>query len=174
MHTIPVFRVLPVVLAAAALAGCIISKGALFDTADAITPVPEGLYHEMARGEGNEFEAVAMVTVSISGKTYTIKGDDDRDPATVTMYDGGNGLIVTMVADAEEAGYAILRAENGEYLHWATTCDAAAEVGILADFPGIEDGEGNCVMPDRETLVAFMAAYAEKVEPDYKYVPIAQ
>ena len=57
---------------------------------------------------------------------------------------------------------------------WAAACDVASDIGVLADFPGVEDGEGNCMIPDRDTLIAFMTAYASKAEPDYKYVPVAQ
>ncbi|MCB1481162.1 MAG: hypothetical protein KDJ55_04150 [Rhodobiaceae bacterium] len=174
MHAISVFRIVPVFVAAIALAGCILSQDALFDVAEAITPVAEGRYQEMARGENNEFETVATVTVTINGNVYTATGDDDRDPAMFTMYDGGNGLIITMVVEDGEAGYALLRAVDGELLHWAATCEVAGEIGILADFPGVEDNEGNCIMPERDTLIAFMTAYAAKVEPDYKYVPVAQ
>ncbi|MCB1477262.1 MAG: hypothetical protein KDJ53_14610 [Rhodobiaceae bacterium] len=174
MHAIRLFRIASVVAASIALAGCILSQGALFDSADAITPVAQGVYKEMARGESNAFEEVATVNVAIDGKTYNVSSEDGREPAIFTMHDGGNGLIITQIAEDGEAGYALLRIENGEVLHWAAACDVASDIGVLADFPGVEDGEGNCMIPDRDTLIAFMTAYASKAEPDYKYVPVAQ
>ena len=111
MHAIRLFRIASVVAASIALAGCILSQGALFDSADAITPVAQGVYKEMARGESNAFEEVATVNVAIDGKTYNVSSEDGREPAIFTMHDGGNGLIITQIADRFSGQRTALMAE---------------------------------------------------------------
>lgn len=169
MQTVRVFRLVPLLFAALLLAGCIVSESPLFDAEHGITPIAAGRYDELMRGDDGGFEQVDTVTLAVEGNVYTLNGDDGRNPVHFTMHDAGKGLIVAMTVEDGEAGYALLRAEDGEILHWAAVCEVASKLGIVEDHPGVEDDGLNCTIRDRETLVSLMRDYASHAQPDYRY-----
>lgn len=170
----PVLRSLAVATFSLVLTACIISPQALFDEASAITPLATGSYEEQVRDSDGGFFAEAIVTLERDGLVYTLTGDDGRDPVSFTLHDGDDGLIIAMAVEEGEAGYAILRIDGDQILHWASVCEVAADEGVLADFPAIEDDGLSCTIPDLATLTAFMTAYAGKLPPDYTFVAISQ
>lgn len=156
------------------VSGCILSPAPLFDEADAVTPLTPGKYTERSRQEDGSFRDEAVVTLALNGKVYALSGDDERDPVNFTLHDGGNGLLIAMAIEEGEGGYAIVRAEGEEIVNWASVCEVADDLGVLANYPGIENDGLSCSVPDAGTLKAFLTDYAAAAKPDFRYVPAVQ
>lgn len=153
------------------LAGCIVSPTRFFDPEEGLTPLEPRRYEEQARQEDGTYVREDTVTLELEDTTYTLTGDDNRDPVSFTLHDAGEGLLIAMALEGEEAGYALVRIEEDAVLMWAAVCQVADTQGIVAAYPGIEDDGLSCTIPDRETLVAFMRDYAGAAEPDFRYIP---
>ncbi|MFN0262826.1 hypothetical protein ACKTEK_03010 [Tepidamorphus sp. 3E244] len=171
----PLVHRLPVLFAAVLalfLSGCILSEGPLFDTADAVTPLEPGRYEARERADDGTFKPTGKaVTLTLAGTTYTMS-EEGQDPVPFTLYEEADGLFVAMAHDPDEpeAGYAPLRIEGGEIVFWAAVCEVAEDNGVLANYPQIENDGLSCTLPDKDTLVAFLGAYAATAQPDFRYV----
>jgi hypothetical protein len=172
------WRVSAVLIALAiGLAGCIVSKGALFDPATAVTPLHAGSYLRQEYVVGN-WLTKETGALGIEGKTYVWTTNPDSDVPILgrkfTIHDIGGGLFAGMAEasdsdDQYDHGYDLIEPEKNGLLQYDVRCDSVMRLLV----PGLTQSTHlYCLVTGTSNLNAVLRAYAKRSFPKYRYVLI--
>lgn len=159
-----------VITLALGLGGCVASKAPLFEPASAVTPVAAGRF-EIQEEKGGTWTKSGSGMLTLEGRAYTWKVDDDDKLQRFSLHDAGNGYLVAMAP--QEAGgpvyYALFEKSGEGYLSYAPLCSDLRKVRAIADAQPVIDGT-DCFYADRGTLTRALIAYSKVMLPGARYV----
>jgi len=167
----------PLFSVAAALAllltGCVASKIALFDEAQAVIPVPAGRYDELVNNNGN-WEKRASGTLRLDGRLYGWTEDRAASEQLFALFDVGNGFYIAAGRQrnprlGEPYRYELLEVTPDGYRAYAARCADLRKLRLPEKLLPIVDGS-DCFYVEREALVQVLRLWAERMLPSYRYI----
>jgi hypothetical protein len=160
----------------AVIAGCVVSKGALFDTESAVTPIPAGEYQRVKYVVGNWVSADTGV-LKLVGSSYVwttrAPADGPEMETKFTLHQIGGGLFVAMseVTDDKKRydhGYDLIAQHEGGFFQYGAHCGSVKYLRLpIADQPKV-DGDF-CLYATREALIDSIRTLAERNFPQHDY-----
>ena len=185
-------RVLAVLSLAAGLSACVVSKDALFDPKDAVTPISPGRFEV----EDYDFKTDSWgakkkaATLELRDRRYVLVSKQDNAADEIQEFNlfdiGGGFLVAAMFMEKgyeEERGpeyyYELLQKNGDEILNYSVRCENLVHIRLpVADRPTVEGAkdadETNryCKFSSRDKLIAALLAYAKVMLPTVRYKPV--
>ena len=158
-------------LLALALGGCVVSERPLFDPAAAVTPAPAGRYEQQELKAGRWVKA-REGTLKIEGRSYSWKPDDEKEPASFSLFRAGLSTF-TVYARIVEPGkpehyYALIQKYGNDYRIWQPTCGDFSKVRLPVLLLPKVVGQ-NCFYDNPKVITAALLVYSLSRPASYRY-----
>lgn len=155
--------------------GCFLSREAIFDTSDAVTPFAAGKYRVEKFSEGT-WKNEKPMSVDISSNSYKISAEDDVI-TLANFYELDRDLYILDYSAKSEHNYALARVKDAAILIYGLDCSGFLRTPAALQYPPKEKiAEGyisSCYFDDNEKLFTALKSYAEFGQLIYRLTPMS-
>jgi hypothetical protein len=129
-------RLVSAIALACGLAGCVYSKGPLFDPKDAVLPLAVGPYEAQDSDDGNWSHA-HRGTLALEGRTYTWTRTEGGGSEIFSLYDIGGNFYIAAVLVKDLIAYELLEKQGNVILVYDAKCRDLLQIPVLQFSPEV-------------------------------------